>query len=188
MKPTCRPPGGFTLVELLIVVALIGVLAALGAPAFTKMMERGRLRGAAEGVFSDLQLARTEAIKRNAEVWVTFSSAAPTTNWCYGMRLASACTCTITDPANAAACQIDGVLRVARGSDYRDVVLDPGFATVATRAVFSPRQGAAQTSAGAPHNGTVALSLKNDSVNVVVALLGRVSTCSPTSMPGFRPC
>jgi hypothetical protein len=80
------------------------------------------------------------------------------------------------------------VLRVARGSDYRDVVLDPGFATVATRAVFSPRQGAAQTSAGAPHNGTVALSLKNDSVNVVVALLGRVSTCSPTSMPGFRPC
>lgn len=188
MHTKLRPFGGFTLIELLIVVAIVGVLAALAAPAFTKLLDRGRLRGAAEQVFSDLQLARTETIKRNADMFVTFSSAAPTTNWCYGTRVAATCDCTITDPTDASACQVDGVLRVVRGADYRDVVLDPGFFTVATRAVFSPRQGAAETSAGAAHNGTVTLTLEGDSVDVVVARLGRVSTCTPNSMPGFRAC
>lgn len=188
MQAKHPPPGGFTLIELLVAVTIIGILLALAAPSFTKMLERNRLRGAAEQVFTDLQLARTEAIKRNAEVWVTFSDASPTTNWCYGMRVAATCTCTITDATDPAACQVDGVLRVVRGSDYKDVVLDPGFATVATRAVFSPRQGAAETSAGAPHNGTVAISLKGDSANVVVARLGRISACTPDSMPGFRSC
>lgn len=179
---------GFTLLEVLVVMTIAGILAALAAPAFTKLLERGRLRGAAEQVFNDLQLARTEAIKRNADMWVTFSSASPTTNWCYGLRVASTCTCTITDPTDASACQIDGVLRVTRGSDFRDVVLDPGFFGVATQAAFSPRQGAAERSDGQVRNGTVALSLKSDSVNVIVARLGRVSTCTPDSMPGFRSC
>lgn len=177
-----RPPaGGFTLIELLVAVTIIGILLALAAPSFTKMLERNRLRGAAEQVFTDLQLARTEAIKRNANVFVTFASVSPPTNWCYGLSVGAACDCTVPD-TDPAACEIDdGVLRVTRGSDFRDVTLSENFpGGSGTR--FEPRQGLSNPA------GTVTVGIGADTVNVVTTLLGRVRACTDTAMPGFAGC
>ncbi|MBL0422828.1 GspH/FimT family protein [Ramlibacter sp. AW1] len=59
---------GFTLIELLTVVALLALLAALAAPAMQRLLAAQRLRSVSYDLVSDLTLARSEALKRGAQV------------------------------------------------------------------------------------------------------------------------
>jgi len=59
---------GFTAIELLVVIAVLAVLAALAAPNFSVLIERWRVRQAAEQLQSTLHYARSEAIKRGGRV------------------------------------------------------------------------------------------------------------------------
>jgi len=61
-------PLGFTAVELMIVVAIMSILAALAAPNFKYLIDRWRVREASEALVSSLYLARSEAIKRGGNV------------------------------------------------------------------------------------------------------------------------
>jgi Tfp pilus assembly protein FimT len=53
---------GVTAVELIIIVALMVILAAVAVPGMSPVVQRGRLRGAAWQLAGDLRLARQEAI------------------------------------------------------------------------------------------------------------------------------
>lgn len=59
---------GFTLIEVLVTLTVLGVLATLAAPSFQKVVAKQRLRSAAYDLMSDLTLARSEAIKRGTPV------------------------------------------------------------------------------------------------------------------------
>lgn len=63
-----RRPRGFSLIELMIAIALLGVLLALGIPAFRAWVHNAQIRTGAEGVISGLQIARNEAVRRNTNV------------------------------------------------------------------------------------------------------------------------
>ena len=65
---------GFTLVELVVTIAVIGVLAAMAAPSMTAMIENGRMQGQASELAAALQQARSEAVRRNATVTICPSS------------------------------------------------------------------------------------------------------------------
>ena len=74
---------GFTLIEALIVVVILGVLMTLAAPSFNKMIRSEAIKTASFDVFSSLILARSEAITRNATVSVTPTGG----NWANGWEV-----------------------------------------------------------------------------------------------------
>lgn len=62
------PQRGFTLVELMIGIAIVGILWALGMPAYTTWIQNQQIRNRAESISAGLQIARAEAIKLNTTV------------------------------------------------------------------------------------------------------------------------
>jgi type IV fimbrial biogenesis protein FimT len=59
---------GFTLIEILITLAVLGILFMLGLPSFAIWINNSKIRTAAEGMTNGLQLARAEAVRQNVQV------------------------------------------------------------------------------------------------------------------------
>ncbi|MGY1459551.1 MULTISPECIES: GspH/FimT family pseudopilin [unclassified Luteimonas] len=65
---------GFTLVELMVTLAVVGILAAVAVPAMTSMINGSRLTGNASELTASLQLARSEALRRSSSVTICGTS------------------------------------------------------------------------------------------------------------------
>ncbi len=159
---------GLTLVELMITLVILAILVAVGMPDFGARTDKRHLKGAAEMVQQGLREARSEAIKRNEQVRVTFSGVG-TANWCFGMAEDGAtCDCTAND------CLIENVLRVRRSADLGDgrVTLSAVAFGGNAYTTFDPNHGTAdvgdvQMQSGLGVNAKVRLSA-----------LGQVRVCS----------
>lgn len=164
---------GFTLVELLVAVAVMGILLVLALPSFNVIIAKSRVRGAAEQLRSDINLARTESIKRNTTVFVSFEGSGST--WCYGLSLNDDCDCTKTSGSEVCFLDRDAsnnpVLRVVKSIDYRGVTMsnepfdgELSFGPIRPTVVA----GSASFSASTGHT-----------VQVQASGVGRVTLCSP---------
>lgn len=72
----CLSMRGFTMIELMVVVTVAVVLATLAVPSFSQFIIGQRVKTASFDLASSLLLARSEAIKRNADVTVAPKTAA----------------------------------------------------------------------------------------------------------------
>src|SRR5436190_9681128 len=74
-----NPERGFSLVEVLIVVMIIGIMAMVGLPAIGRYFRNYQIRNAAREVAAEIQAARTQAIMKNVNWGVIFVTLSPPT-------------------------------------------------------------------------------------------------------------
>lgn len=72
---------GFGLIELMIAIALMGILLVMGAPAFSNWIQNAQVRTAAESISNGLQMARAAAVQRNTNVRFNLTSATGLVDW-----------------------------------------------------------------------------------------------------------
>lgn len=87
-KPPKQRDLGFTMIEMMIVIAIAGVLSAIAVPSFQAAIANQRAKAFAQELYLALNKARSEAIKLNGtcDVVVDFSDAA---DWAAGWSVAS---------------------------------------------------------------------------------------------------
>lgn len=65
---------GFSLVELMMGIAILGILMFLGVPSFATFLQNSKLRNATESFYVGMQMARAEAVRRNAPVQIVLTT------------------------------------------------------------------------------------------------------------------
>lgn len=71
-------PRGFTLIELIVAMTIVGILAVLSLPSFGVWMANTRIRTVAEALQNDLRKAQNEAVRRNRQVAFVLTNNTPT--------------------------------------------------------------------------------------------------------------
>jgi prepilin-type N-terminal cleavage/methylation domain-containing protein len=64
---------GFTMIEVLVVIVILAILSSLAIPGFTRWLPNYRLNGATRDFFSNIQLAKSLAIRDRAASSISFS-------------------------------------------------------------------------------------------------------------------
>ncbi len=180
---------GFTVIELMVGIVVLGLLLALGGPSFSQWLQNIRLRNMSEAVLNGIQLARAEAVRRNAPVRFqlvdnltnscALSTAGP--NWVVSMDSAAGA-CASTNMADNAAptaprmiqsrAASDGSSSVVVAADQSSVVfngLGRPTSTI-TINVTNPSGGACAASGGPMR-----------CLRVAVTAGGQIRMCDPRS-------
>ena len=177
---------GFTLVELMIVVALVAILLSLAAPSFRETIARNRLEGVAAELSTDFQYARSEAVARNAQVGLFVGSNCYTV-FTVGTTAATGCAAAAL---GTGATVIKSVTPETIPSSVSLAFLS-NAPTAPAYIQFDPVRGMAADSNGTNWEGQVTLSssVGNWQLRTAVTNAGRVKTCSPSgTFKGYTAC
>lgn len=159
---------GFTLLEFLVAITVISIMVTIGIPSFLDMISKYHLKGATETVYSDLQLARMEAIKRNKNISLSFQTS-NTDKWCYAMHDGNICDCNVSSH-----CKMnDKTTMVTLGQQFNDVNLKTNFQLNSIS--FSPIRGTS-------NSGSITLTTNQKSSKLIVSSRGRIRACSDDLM------
>lgn len=73
-------PLGFTLIELVVTISLLGILMALGLPSFNAWVQNSKVRAVTDSLQTGARLAQAEAVRRNRQMVLTLTNAQPALN------------------------------------------------------------------------------------------------------------
>lgn len=161
---------GITLIELLTILTITVILTTLAVPSFITTIKRHRIIGNVENLYAALQYARSEAIKRNTTVYVSFVTG---DNWCYGINTGSACTCTTPSGCNLGTTSAAATQQTSLSTN--------GFSSNTIQ--FENTHAAANAS------GSVTFTLYGQSslIKINIGRLGSLQICS-TGIDGYTAC
>jgi len=166
-----KPNQGFTLVELLVVIALIGIALMIATPSFSDFFAKQKLRGLGGELLFFTKLAKAEAAKKSSKTYIVFNKAS-NTSWCIGLSEDDdSCDCTTVD-----SCMVDGIERVISSTDYANVSFDTN--------TFAGGKFSISPYKGRSIGGTATFSITADGVTKDLSLkrssMGRDKICSPS--------
>ena len=170
VRATRRP--GFTLLELVVALAIAAVLGAIATPSFGGLLARQRLQAAAHHLQADIALARHEANRRGLTVHLMFQ---PGPRWCYALSTGVGIDCrqAVVSPGS-------GVVKVVNAADHPGITLLDAAAMA-----MDGRNG---TSLLADGHARFA-SGEGQQLQVRLGPLGRANLCAPAApMAGTAPC
>lgn len=166
---------GITLVEVMVVIAVTGILLGLGAPSFADMLNRRRVQMVAETLNSDLAYARAESgLAHSNNVNVQFGQSAGMS--CYTIYIASALgNCLCSRPPGSACTSLKVELKTVQVPSSMGVNM---AMSVAGQQDWISFEAPRMTTSADGFAVTVA-GVRGSKLHVEVNTMGRVRTCVP---------
>lgn len=161
---------GLTLLELLCSLLIVVILAMLALPNFQSLAQQYRVRGAGSVVYSHLQQARSEALKRNTDITLCFSGA-DTATWHYRIL-------ELSQPSRCDSPIIELIEQV-NSRQFAGVMLSTAYPE--PYLIVKPRRNSWLS-------GSVILSQGSQQIKVITWNNGIIRTCSDSQLPGVPPC
>jgi type IV fimbrial biogenesis protein FimT len=176
---------GFTLIELMVTLAVLAIVLTAATPSFVDFFDKYRLRGAVDDVVSVISNARAASVKSDRDVNISFGGSS-TTQWCLGanaavepsggnpVAAAAACDC-----ANTAQCNVGGERMALNVGQEGGVSVD----SLATTFGFSSKLGLINPLGTASATFTSPRGKYDITVNINA--LGQASACTPATKPAI---
>lgn len=173
-----RDQQGISLIEVLIVVAIISVVLTVTAPSVVTVQKQMAVKGAVENTYFLLQLGKSSAIRQSTNILVDAN--AGLTSWCVGITDLPNCDCSTVN-----SCTIDGREQVVRSADFKQIVMQNLNFDINNQTVFDGVRGMSP--------GGAASVEFSDATNYImrmdIAATGRVSMCNVNGdIRGYEAC
>jgi type IV fimbrial biogenesis protein FimT len=187
--PYCSRHRGFSLVEVMMSLVLLGIGLALALPSYRDMVEKRQVTNGAEQLASFINTAQGVAMKTNQVVTISYDRSGHD-DWCVGaVSGETACDCTETDTAATDYCQIATQPFILNNGHAGDLELmhamegDGDYAFDPIRGLFLDLDDSLTLEMHSPS--------RDFRLNLVVNSTGRVVLCSEDSehsVPGYGAC
>ena len=172
MLQSTGPNRGFTLIELMVTVAILVILLTIGVPSMTSFFDRQKVVSAAEAVYSALQETKSEALSRSTQIY-------------FKNNLGSSFTWAITDQ-NSCTLGGGGCTINVNGSDISNEFKNSSFNDVT--ASTNNQNISFDGTLGASNAASIGLTSPNGKlISISVSALGRISICSD-DVGGYKSC
>lgn len=189
---TRKPHRGFTIVELMITVAVLGILLAAAVPSMIDFYDRKRLISQTEAISNLLQFARSESIKHPSSATASLVSATikPAAPWFVGLANGtSACTNTSTCVTTEGSASVTRYLAATECtgctlSIHEDI---PTGTAVTTPVVMTFDLRGTVTTATTHDYFFTLTSPRGKQLSMSVSKIGRISICSPAGTVASYP-
>jgi len=163
---------GFTLIEIMVTVAIVGIFASIALPSFSRLIESNRISTATNELVANLLLARSEALKRRNTVTVCPSSNQTSCNdnsdFSTGWIVFLDCDDDIIPNETVAGCGTTGTEEIIKVGDSFDSVYMTNANVKKISFGFSGRL------AGNPSTFHIGKDASNKKKKVVLSRVGRV--------------
>jgi len=196
---------GFTLIELMVSLAVLGVLVALGAPSFAEWIQNQQIRAATDATLNGLQVARGQAVALNKNVSFQFmadlsSTCQPAPIGAGGALTSVSWVVSVGDPSNACDKKIGDtpsgpVIQSRSGAEVTPNALVTTLPASATTVTFTPLGGTTNNPDGSPaiQSMTLTNAVLSGSgsrpLRIVINPGGSMRMCDPSAVaPDTRAC
>lgn len=163
---------GLSLIDLMVTIAIIGILAAIALPSFNAVIKQNRMRLVVDTVVGDFRQAESLAAGAGQSVVLEISN--PGASWTYSLSHSSS-----GSVLTRRASDFSGAISISvTGSDFSDADSDGNRDVTFNQLKRIDSAGA----------GRLVITLNDISVEVARNLVGMMSVCSDNSGMGYSPC